>query len=341
MKQAGETQVLDIINENSHLKNKKIESDVDEDNHFPKCKICFLYKNPIDSSNDLIAPCGCKGSIKYVHKTCLRLWRFKGKNIREIKKCEQCCCDYKIAEDYMPHMIVVRCTTAVSIILAVFVAKCVISNVGDALTFFLDEYAFEEQMRYLDLEHENKWKTQESKTESLNQKYTKTNTFNKINNFGNERYSFKETPNKNSENDGIKLENDNIKYKKSKNESFNKILNDLYKKKVTFQLIGSKYYEKNLQMIRDYLENKTHREEFKISLNTALIIFISLYVFTCCWSFWPVLNLFFTVYRVYCFDFMIDRLLLFVINMYYLKRMYADLFNHVDSLYVFALNYRL
>lgn len=120
----------------------RFESDV-------KCKICYLYRNPIDSTCDLISPCGCKGSIKYVHKTCLKLWRFKGKNLREIKKCEQCFCEYKIDEDYIPHRHLIRLTSIFAMTAIFFSSNFIINSFGDAIALISDESNnFEQEMIY-------------------------------------------------------------------------------------------------------------------------------------------------------------------------------------------------
>ncbi|RWS20346.1 ring finger membrane protein-like protein [Leptotrombidium deliense] len=51
-----------------------------------KCRICFIQENV-----ELIAPCGCKGSIKYVHKECLKHWVMSSNRIR----CDMCLKRYK------------------------------------------------------------------------------------------------------------------------------------------------------------------------------------------------------------------------------------------------------
>lgn len=48
------------------------------------CRICFDYY-------DLISPCDCRGTSKYVHEFCLQQWRAKIKSY----KCEICNAPYK------------------------------------------------------------------------------------------------------------------------------------------------------------------------------------------------------------------------------------------------------
>lgn len=102
------------------------------------CKICFLTQNPFNNTVDLIAPCNCKGSIKYVHKTCLQLWRFKGKYIREIKTCEQCLCNYNLG-DYQPHSVIVGITTIITISAAYFVISTMMNSFYELFSLLVDE----------------------------------------------------------------------------------------------------------------------------------------------------------------------------------------------------------
>lgn len=55
------------------------ETDNEEDEDV--CRIC---RSPKEPENPLRYPCLCRGSIKYVHQDCLRLWL----NRRGIKQCE-------------------------------------------------------------------------------------------------------------------------------------------------------------------------------------------------------------------------------------------------------------
>lgn len=58
-----------------------------------KCRIC------LDSANndDLIEPCICKGSVKFVHKACLKHWlETSNKSEKDLKFCEICHSEYKL-----------------------------------------------------------------------------------------------------------------------------------------------------------------------------------------------------------------------------------------------------
>lgn len=67
------------------------------------CRICYSHKNPFTNDNDLISPCACKGSLKYVHSTCLKYWRYKGSIFSEVRSCEQCLSPYTAAAEGARH----------------------------------------------------------------------------------------------------------------------------------------------------------------------------------------------------------------------------------------------
>ncbi|OIW04026.1 hypothetical protein TanjilG_24137 [Lupinus angustifolius] len=53
---------VDVVDETCHL--------VNSSDHHPQCRICLDI-----GGQDLIAPCHCKGTQKYVHRSCLDNWR--------------------------------------------------------------------------------------------------------------------------------------------------------------------------------------------------------------------------------------------------------------------------
>ena len=56
------------------------------------CRICLEE----DEEHNLIYPCKCKGSSKYVHKNCLNEWRTTSENEHNFKRCELCHYEYRI-----------------------------------------------------------------------------------------------------------------------------------------------------------------------------------------------------------------------------------------------------
>ena len=61
-----------------------------------KCRICLED----ESKGELIAPCACDGTIKYVHSECLNRWRFNDINIFSRTNCEICKKPYLIKRQY-------------------------------------------------------------------------------------------------------------------------------------------------------------------------------------------------------------------------------------------------
>lgn len=54
------------------------------------CRLCY------DISADVIAPCLCKGSSKWIHRSCLNRWRTAGTNPRSLTHCCECGFQYHL-----------------------------------------------------------------------------------------------------------------------------------------------------------------------------------------------------------------------------------------------------
>jgi hypothetical protein len=59
------------------------------------CRICLEE----DEINNMIYPCRCSGTSKYVHKDCLNQWRTLSDNIDAYKKCFECNYEYQISNN--------------------------------------------------------------------------------------------------------------------------------------------------------------------------------------------------------------------------------------------------
>ncbi|KAI5172481.1 hypothetical protein PAEPH01_1757 [Pancytospora epiphaga] len=79
------------------------------------CRICYSHENPFTNDSDLISPCACKGSLKYVHSTCLKHWRYKGSIFSEVKACEQCLTAYSAMAEEIKYRaaIILGATTSI------------------------------------------------------------------------------------------------------------------------------------------------------------------------------------------------------------------------------------
>jgi hypothetical protein len=63
----------------------------------PECRICF----EIESNDDIfISPCLCKGTSKYVHKSCLNTWRNFNRERDGWKRCMECHETYTLQYKY-------------------------------------------------------------------------------------------------------------------------------------------------------------------------------------------------------------------------------------------------
>lgn len=116
-------------NKNKNIKNKK---EKEENEIF--CKFCYMT-----NTQDLIAPCGCKGSIKYVHKKCLKLWRFR-KNYKEIKNCEQCFLEYKLDEDFKINKIILHLLTISFLIILFLIFNFFFNLFCESFFFMIYDY---------------------------------------------------------------------------------------------------------------------------------------------------------------------------------------------------------
>ena len=63
------------------------------------CRICLENDDP----NNMIYPCKCSGTSKYVHRECLNEWIALSQNIEAKKRCFECNYEYRISENtYLP-----------------------------------------------------------------------------------------------------------------------------------------------------------------------------------------------------------------------------------------------
>ena len=66
--------------------------------HTPECRICL--DNETDEKGELIAPCVCAGSQKYIHRSCLNRWRDGNIENEAYTNCEICKSPYIIKRDF-------------------------------------------------------------------------------------------------------------------------------------------------------------------------------------------------------------------------------------------------
>mmetsp|Transcript_37428 Transcript_37428/g.81804 ORF Transcript_37428/g.81804 Transcript_37428/m.81804 type:complete len:575 (+) Transcript_37428:37-1761(+) len=85
------------------------------------CRIC--HEDGEGEEGPLIRPCKCSGSVQYVHRTCLDMWRASGVNPRSMARCEMCHYTYKLrrldGQEVRHAEAAMLCTMATQLILVV------------------------------------------------------------------------------------------------------------------------------------------------------------------------------------------------------------------------------
>ena len=61
----------------------------------PTCRIC------LETNGILFSPCLCNGTMKYVHETCLDVWRKYSTNVLSNTHCEQCNYPYNFKSTFL------------------------------------------------------------------------------------------------------------------------------------------------------------------------------------------------------------------------------------------------
>ena len=65
-----------------------------------ECRICLVNGN-----TELISPCNCQGTQKYVHQECLNRWRLENINNEKYRKCEICNREFKFENIYSVELL--------------------------------------------------------------------------------------------------------------------------------------------------------------------------------------------------------------------------------------------
>jgi len=94
----------------------------DDDDSEPCCRICF------SSEGELVSPCCCDGSMRYVHLDCLSEWRFRSMHTDSFVRCDQCKYRYKIRKTWLGLML--RSSLCLSLMsIAIVVTLCLLGTV--------------------------------------------------------------------------------------------------------------------------------------------------------------------------------------------------------------------
>jgi hypothetical protein len=87
----SESEISEFDDNNGLPYNADIDlSDVESESCEAQCRICLES----DNIRNLIAPCTCSGTSKWVHRTCLDRWRSTESNGRRFTHCHECNFEY-------------------------------------------------------------------------------------------------------------------------------------------------------------------------------------------------------------------------------------------------------
>lgn len=100
----------------------------------PECKICFEHTNLPD--NQLISPCACKGSQKYIHRKCLDTWRVYNTGAQAFYQCQTCKVDYKFTKSISQEKRIKAILRFILKMTMEIIAVCIISMATIAMNTF-------------------------------------------------------------------------------------------------------------------------------------------------------------------------------------------------------------
>ena len=80
-----------------------VNTNEDDYDNINECRICLM-----GGDEDLISPCNCCGTQKYVHQSCLNRWREENINNEKYYSCEICKREFKILNNYKPETLMYR-----------------------------------------------------------------------------------------------------------------------------------------------------------------------------------------------------------------------------------------
>lgn len=98
------------------------------------CKICLENEGIIEEDN-LISPCKCKGTMKFVHRECLRRWRYHKKNLYTINSCDQCKNNYEVIDEYIPEVHITNILTFLSFSSIIFLSNFILNTLLEAYIY--------------------------------------------------------------------------------------------------------------------------------------------------------------------------------------------------------------
>lgn len=111
------------------------------------CRIC-LCSDDTSGPTEMISPCACKGTMRYVHSRCLKKWWYHDSFIPRCDRCEQCLEKYNITPDSLSSCSFIHVATLVSLVGAYFITYFVASPVIESLFLIFDLFDNYNDLRY-------------------------------------------------------------------------------------------------------------------------------------------------------------------------------------------------
>ena len=115
--------------------------DADDQSNLAICRICLDTSSGDTAGGEtlgrLLSPCKCKGTMKYVHATCLDQWRAASARSTSAIACDQCGAPYRFRKS---KFVGLATSPSLLFIVSLFLFLLLIWITGVAATFFLDFY---------------------------------------------------------------------------------------------------------------------------------------------------------------------------------------------------------
>lgn len=98
------------------------------------CRICLCSENVLGFT-ELISPCACKGSMKYVHSYCLKSWWYRDSFSPRCARCEQCLESYNVGSISLKARITVHLATCSVFVLIYAIVYILLYPIIDGIYF--------------------------------------------------------------------------------------------------------------------------------------------------------------------------------------------------------------
>lgn len=118
-----------------------LDDDAEHQSNQAICRICLESASSDISGGEslgrLLSPCRCKGTMKYVHATCLDQWRAASARSSSAVACDQCGAPYRFRKS---RFVGLATSPTLLFIVSLFLFLLLIWTVGVVATLFMDIY---------------------------------------------------------------------------------------------------------------------------------------------------------------------------------------------------------